>query len=312
MTSRWSLHDDLPRHDLRGGSQLVADAAEAVAGLVAGSGDISALAIEDVELTGEGAVVAHVGFAEPGAIAEPPMDALATLLHHLARRSMASGSLDDFVLQRALLDLAADATNPQVTPRDPQQLADAIRRCLNGGSDGVQPARRRAALAAGLIAAAIVGVLALRPWSSTESARSPATTIVTATDSPTTQTSLAGSAPGVTSGVATTAAPPGTAPTPTVEHGGATYEIGEVGDEVVVGDWWCESTPTAAVLRPSTGELYLFAQWPEPGDETEPPPPIDVGDQAVSLLVESVEGCDRLVVEHVDGSQQLVVTGDQP
>ncbi|MCA1844947.1 MAG: hypothetical protein LC792_17490 [Actinobacteria bacterium] len=46
---------------------------------------------------------------------------------------------------------------------------------------------------------------------------------------------------------------------------GAHYEVGEPGDIVAAGDWRCDGQPTLAVLRPTTGEVFLFDDWA--GDE---------------------------------------------
>lgn len=45
-------------------------------------------------------------------------------------------------------------------------------------------------------------------------------------------------------------------------HQGRLYAIGQAGDIVVTGDWDCDGTPTPALLRPTTGEVAVFAEWP--------------------------------------------------
>jgi hypothetical protein len=45
---------------------------------------------------------------------------------------------------------------------------------------------------------------------------------------------------------------------------GVRYAIGRPGDLVVVGDWGCAGRTTAAVLRPATGEVFLFSEWARP------------------------------------------------
>ncbi|MCB0976440.1 MAG: hypothetical protein KDB02_03170 [Acidimicrobiales bacterium] len=47
----------------------------------------------------------------------------------------------------------------------------------------------------------------------------------------------------------------------TVRALGRTYEAGQPGDVVAVGDWDCDGTSTIAVLRPSSGEVFLFDSW---------------------------------------------------
>lgn len=45
-------------------------------------------------------------------------------------------------------------------------------------------------------------------------------------------------------------------------HDGRYFTIGRVGDAGVTGDWDCDGTSTPALLRPETGEIAVFADWP--------------------------------------------------
>lgn len=51
-----------------------------------------------------------------------------------------------------------------------------------------------------------------------------------------------------------------------VEARGIRYAVGRPGDRVLVGDWRCDGHATAAVLRPGTGEVFLFAGWATQGE----------------------------------------------
>ena len=51
-----------------------------------------------------------------------------------------------------------------------------------------------------------------------------------------------------------------------LEHGGRRYAVGATGDFVATGDWDCDGEPTAAIVRPSTGDIALFDAWPGPGE----------------------------------------------
>ncbi len=51
-----------------------------------------------------------------------------------------------------------------------------------------------------------------------------------------------------------------------VEHAGIRYAVGESTDRLATGDWNCDGQITAAVLRPYSGEVYVFEQWPESGE----------------------------------------------
>lgn len=46
-----------------------------------------------------------------------------------------------------------------------------------------------------------------------------------------------------------------------VEAGGRRYRVGQAGDRVLVGDWRCDGDPEPALLRPSTGEVFVFRGW---------------------------------------------------
>ena len=85
-----------------------------------------------------------------------------------------------------------------------------------------------------------------------------------------------------------------------LEHEGRRWTVGDPGDVVVVGDWDCDGASTPAVVRPATGEVWVFAAWtPEPATER-------VVDGAASAVVEHGDGCDRLVVRTEDGQSTTV------
>lgn len=71
---------------------------------------------------------------------------------------------------------------------------------------------------------------------------------------------------------AATTTPVGTAPVPPlriepagiVQHAGRSYAIGEPGDEIAIGAFDCAAADRAAVLRPATGEIFVFEAWAEP------------------------------------------------
>jgi hypothetical protein len=50
-----------------------------------------------------------------------------------------------------------------------------------------------------------------------------------------------------------------------LSRAGERFGVGEPGDEAVVGDWDCDGTATPGVVRPATGEVFLFDRWAEPG-----------------------------------------------
>ncbi len=78
-----------------------------------------------------------------------------------------------------------------------------------------------------------------------------------------------------------------------INHDGRRYSLGTVGDITVLGDWNCDGEPTPALLQRSSGQVAVFAAWPDPGGSLGPQvlqPAFD----ATSLAVERVGECDLL------------------
>lgn len=91
-----------------------------------------------------------------------------------------------------------------------------------------------------------------------------------------------------------------------VTVGDQRYEVGEPGDIVVTGDWDCDGTPTPALLRSSSGGVFVFQSWARAA-------PLRVASTrelpgAEALRVTSSgDGCDHLLVRLADGSEEPVV-----
>jgi hypothetical protein len=91
-----------------------------------------------------------------------------------------------------------------------------------------------------------------------------------------------------------------------VSAGEATWEVGEPGDVVALGDWDCDGSATSAVLRPATGDVFVFAAWAPDADPVTVTPARSVPG-GVGLRVEAGDGgCDALVVEAADGASTVV------
>ncbi len=91
---------------------------------------------------------------------------------------------------------------------------------------------------------------------------------------------------------------------PVVEHDGDRYQVGRPGDIVVVGRWSTTSgsgcgAPTAALLRPATGAVYVFSGWAD--TELLVAEPVTVVDGASDLQGTPVDDCSRLVAVTPDG-----------
>ena len=85
----------------------------------------------------------------------------------------------------------------------------------------------------------------------------------------------------------------------TVDAGVARWTLGEPGDVVAVGDWDCDGEASAALLRPASGDVFLFATWADL-DEPVTVSPADRVPGAVAIRAEttgSEPSCHRLVVD---------------
>lgn len=91
-----------------------------------------------------------------------------------------------------------------------------------------------------------------------------------------------------------------------VSVGTATFRVGQPGDHVVVGDWNCDGLATAALRRPSTGEIFVFPHWAA-AESVEVRASLVVPD-SVDLRV-AAGACGPLEVVRADGSIEPVVTG---
>jgi hypothetical protein len=95
-----------------------------------------------------------------------------------------------------------------------------------------------------------------------------------------------------------------------VQVGTSRFEVGRPGDVVTLGDWDCDGGATPAVLRPTTGEVFVFPAWAGDADVRVPARARVAG--AVRLLA-AVDpghpGCSVLVAEQADGARVELSTG---
>ncbi|MEM9520246.1 MAG: hypothetical protein AAGA37_13060 [Actinomycetota bacterium] len=91
----------------------------------------------------------------------------------------------------------------------------------------------------------------------------------------------------------------------TLVHDGRRFAVGSAGDIVEVADWACSGTATPAVLRPATGDVVVFTEWPAPGAELMPTVAVVV-DGALGFTIPDTE-CPDLRVRTATGSQLIEV-----
>jgi hypothetical protein len=80
-----------------------------------------------------------------------------------------------------------------------------------------------------------------------------------------------------------------------IRIGATTFEAGRPGDRVAVDDWDCDGVPTPAVVRPGTGEVFVFDRW-DPGGGPQTVAPITVVEGATEIARGAADGCAGAVV----------------
>lgn len=87
---------------------------------------------------------------------------------------------------------------------------------------------------------------------------------------------------------------------------GRRYRVGQEGDELLVGDWNCDGTATPALLRPTTGEVFVFQRWVERA-ELVVNPVLQVDDAVALLSQETSSRCASLAVQTASGDLVPVI-----
>lgn len=87
---------------------------------------------------------------------------------------------------------------------------------------------------------------------------------------------------------------------------GRRYRVGQPGDEVLVDDWDCDGEATPALLRPATGEVFVFPRWIEEGSTAVEPQARVVGAEAL-VSQAAGGGCPTLAVRTANGDLLPVI-----
>ena len=83
-----------------------------------------------------------------------------------------------------------------------------------------------------------------------------------------------------------------------VQAGDRRWSVGQPGDVAVTGDWSCRGVATLAVLRPSTGQVFVFDGWATRGLDVSAPQAARVeGAFALRVAQLDADSCPDLVVE---------------
>ncbi len=87
-----------------------------------------------------------------------------------------------------------------------------------------------------------------------------------------------------------------------LEAGARRWSLGAAGDQVATGDWGCQGARTLALFRPSTGEIFRFADWASLGRDVHAPVVARVdGGQVLRAADLDRDGCHEAVVERGPG-----------
>ncbi|MEM9035197.1 MAG: hypothetical protein AAGA99_01835 [Actinomycetota bacterium] len=89
-----------------------------------------------------------------------------------------------------------------------------------------------------------------------------------------------------------------------VSAGARRWRVGETGDHVALGDWWCSGSTTLALVTATSGDVHVFSGWPT--DEPATVPATTTVGPASGVQVAAADGCDVLVIELADGSVREV------
>jgi hypothetical protein len=293
--------------------RLAAEQAAALAGVIA---DLHEMGVVHQRLTADHILVGADGRLVVGGMAEAgPGDTdvdirrLGALFELLAESGPPPAGVRDKRLVRGLLALAEQARTAEPAPSAAvlAQLAGTLARYARVVPRLPAPPHRAPARVVAplvLVAVAVVAFAAIRNLS-------PAPPAAEASAPP----STGNPAPASTITAPTTSAFPGETPTTgpvaaaRLDAGGAHFEVGRADDQVVLGDWDCDGEPGAALLRPSTGEIFVFDVLATPDHPVTGRALAQLPDVASLNTLEQPGGCTSLAVQLRDGTPRVLLAG---
>lgn len=89
-----------------------------------------------------------------------------------------------------------------------------------------------------------------------------------------------------------------------VRVGDLRFQVGRPDDVVTLGDWDCDGVVTPALLRPSTGEVFVFSEWTESQLSVRPIERVPLA-RTIHPDEDGI-GCHQLVVEDADGRRTTI------
>lgn len=79
---------------------------------------------------------------------------------------------------------------------------------------------------------------------------------------------------------------------------GRRFALGRPGDRLVLGDWTCDHLDRPGVYRPSTGQVFTFDRWPQPGESATSDDATETGIRGgvPEVVAPTGAGCDLVAV----------------
>ncbi|MCA1684319.1 MAG: hypothetical protein LC708_04245, partial [Actinobacteria bacterium] len=97
-----------------------------------------------------------------------------------------------------------------------------------------------------------------------------------------------------------------------VEAGDRRWAVGQAGDRVAVADWSCSGRATLALLRPATGEVFVFDGWARSGHDVVAESAGRVEGGFAIRAADTGDGCPRVAVERGDGPPVTLAAAGPP
>ena len=95
----------------------------------------------------------------------------------------------------------------------------------------------------------------------------------------------------------------------TIRVSGRSYTIGQPGDHVAIGDWDCNGTTTPGLIRPATGEIFLFERWAGSAAEISIAPTATVRGALSFTTVSPASECMEPRIRLADGTVHTLTAG---
>jgi hypothetical protein len=91
-----------------------------------------------------------------------------------------------------------------------------------------------------------------------------------------------------------------------VTAGDRRWRVGDAADLAAVADWDCDRRATAAVVRPATGEVWVYDAWASDGEEVTARPGPAAPGAVTARAAPRRSGCARLEVTTAEGGRRLL------